>query len=199
MPVGAADEHDVDLAQIEPVLDQRVGPLAVDAAVQELDVLRLARQHVDEIEARQVDVLERGQLLLEHHGARRTIAVEQRESRMGSAARVVLMIDSSGVMPLPCREGNVMLAMAGVERHPEVTERRQYVERIARLEPLVGPGREEAARIALDRDAQRTVSRAGTDRIRAADILPLDVGAQREMLSRRHGETIPRACRAPRA
>ena len=50
--VGAADEDRVDVVEVEPVRDQRVGLLAVDAAVQELDVLRLARQHVDEIEAR---------------------------------------------------------------------------------------------------------------------------------------------------
>jgi hypothetical protein len=65
-----------------------------------------------------------------------------------------------------------------------VAERRQHVERIARLEPLVRPGREHTARIALDRDAQRAVLDAGADRIRPANVLPPDVGAQREMLSR---------------
>ena len=54
--VGAADEHGVDVVEIDPVREQRVGLLAVDAAVQQLDVLRLARQHVDQVEARRGSV-----------------------------------------------------------------------------------------------------------------------------------------------
>ena len=49
--VGTADERGVDVVEVDPVREQRVGLLAVDAAVQQLDVLRLARQHVDEVEA----------------------------------------------------------------------------------------------------------------------------------------------------
>ena len=60
---------------------------AVDAPVQELDVLRLARQHVDQVEALQVHVLQRRELLAEHHGRRRAVAVEQRELRRAARAR----------------------------------------------------------------------------------------------------------------
>ena len=75
--------------------------VAVDAPVQQVDVLRFARKHVDEVEARQEAVLQPGQLLLEHHGPRRAVAVEQRESLAASVESTVFTIDSSGVMPLP--------------------------------------------------------------------------------------------------
>jgi len=72
------------------------------AAVQQLDVLRLARQHVDEAEAVEVDVLQRRELLAGNiTDAGAAIAVEQRKCERGSAASVALTIDSTGVMPLP--------------------------------------------------------------------------------------------------
>ena len=196
--VRTADEHGVDGVEIEPVREQRVGLRPVDPAVQELDVLRLARQHVDQVEARQVGVLQRRELLLEHHGARRAVAVEQRELARGSAASVVLTIESSGVMPLPAAKPDVVPAVAGGERHVEVPQRRHHVERVAGLQRLVRPRREHAARIALDRDAQRPVLHAGADRIRPAHVLAVDVGAQRQVLAGGEAERLGQRRRARR-
>ena len=152
--VGAADEHRVDAVEIDPVREQRVGLGAVDPAVQELDVLRLARQHVDEVEARQVRVLERGELLLEHHGAGRAIAVEERElgARLGGQRR---LDDRQQRRDAAAgREAEVAACAAGIERDVEVTDRRHHVQRVAGRQRLVRPGREHAARVALDGDPQ---------------------------------------------
>ena len=78
---GSADERVVDVVDGHPLREQRVGLRAIDAAVQELDVLRLARQHVDEIEPAEIAVFERGELVAEHHRRRRAVAVDQREPR----------------------------------------------------------------------------------------------------------------------
>ena len=90
MPSGPQTKTASTCVEVDPVREQRVGLRAVDAAVQELDVLRLARQHVDQVEAGEVGVLERGELLPEHHRARRAIAVEQREIglRLGGERRL---------------------------------------------------------------------------------------------------------------
>ena len=51
MPSGPQTNTASMSVEVDPVREQRVGLRAVDAAVQELDVLRLAREHVDEVEA----------------------------------------------------------------------------------------------------------------------------------------------------
>ena len=48
--IRAAYESRVDVCDIDPPLDQRIGFVSVDAAVEDIDVLRLAAHDVDQIE-----------------------------------------------------------------------------------------------------------------------------------------------------
>ena len=181
---GPADERGVDVVEVDPLREQRVGLGAVDAAVQQLDVLRLARQHVDQVEAAEVGVLERRQLLLEHHRAGRAVAVDEREAARrlrgqrglddrqqrrdaaaGGEAQVVLATRSASSGTLKWPSGGMTSIVSPA------------------FSALVGPGREHAAGRLLDRDAQRAVLHRRTDRIRAAHVLAVDVRAQRQVLA----------------
>ncbi len=196
--VGTADEHRVDAVEIHPVREQRVRLRAVDPAVEELDVLRLARQHVDQVEPGEEAVLERGELLLEHHGAGSAVAVEQRELARRLGHERGLDEREQRRDPAAGGEADVVRAMIGRERHVEVPERRHHVEPVADPQRFVRPLREHAARVALDRDPQNAVLRARADRVGAPHVLAADVGAQRQVLAggeaecvderRRHGE-----------
>ena len=75
---------------IEPVLEQLLALLLGHAAVEELDVLLLAAEDVDEVEAVEMLVLEILELLAEHDRARGAVAVEQREAavRLGGERRL---------------------------------------------------------------------------------------------------------------
>src|SRR5437868_2607642 len=61
--------------------------------------------------------------------------------------------------------------------------RRHHVAGVARLQLFVDPVREGAALDLAHADAQFAVVDAGADRVRAAQVLPLDVLAQREVLA----------------
>ena len=85
---------------------QRLGdpgqPVGVEPAGEQLGVLRLAGEHVDQLEPVRVAVLEVLELLEEHHGAAGAVGVEQRDrGSPAPAPACVATIDSTGVMPLP--------------------------------------------------------------------------------------------------
>ncbi len=77
----------------------------------------------------EVAVLERRELLLEHHGARRAVAVEQRElaSRLGGERRLDDRQQRRDAAAR--READVVSAALRVERNVEVPHRRHHVER----------------------------------------------------------------------
>jgi hypothetical protein len=179
------------------VVQQRGGARGIDAPVQELDVLRLARQHVHEVEARQIRVLQCRELLAEHHGARRAVAVEQRERGRGLDRKRGLDDRQERGDAAARRESDVMVRRRRIERHVEVAHRRHDVEGHARAQRFVGPGRERAAGRLLDRDAQRVVLHRGADRIRAPQVLAGDVRAQRQVLAGARSGTARAARRAP--
>ena len=158
MPSGPAEEHGVDVGERRPVVEQRARPRAVDAAVQQLDVLRLARQHVHEVEALQVHVLQRRELLAEHHARRRAVAVEQRELRVRLARERRLDDRQDRRDPAACRERDVVAL-----RRPSSGTLKWPIGGITssvspRFQLLVRPGREHAAGRALDRDPQPVVA-----------------------------------------
>jgi hypothetical protein len=77
--VGAADEDLVHAAHRQQGLDDVAHLAAVDAALQQVHFLGLARQHVDHGQAVAVAVLEVLQGLVEHHRGHAAVAVDQGE------------------------------------------------------------------------------------------------------------------------
>jgi hypothetical protein len=71
--VGHRDESDQDAPQ----------PVGIEAPAEQLDVPRLTRQHVDDLEAGREPVLQVGHLVGEHDRARAAVSVEQRHIGLG--------------------------------------------------------------------------------------------------------------------
>jgi hypothetical protein len=81
--VGAADEDLVHARHRQQGLDDLAHLVAVDAALEQVDLLGLARQHVDQREAVAVAVLEVLQGLVEHHRRHAAVAIDQGELGLG--------------------------------------------------------------------------------------------------------------------
>ena len=154
--------------------EERRGLCAVDAPVQQFDVLRLARQHVDQVEAREIRVLELRELVPEHDATGGAVAVEQREFalRLGGERRADNRQERRD--PAASREADVVACAGGVRRQAEVTKGRHDVQRIARRQRFPGPGRERSTGTFLHCDAQRAVLHGRADRIRAPDVFAAD-------------------------
>ena len=108
-------------------------PVGVDPAGQQLGVLRLAGEHVHDVQPGRVAVLEVGQLLGEHHRSRVPVAVHQGEravrlgGQRGGDQRQHRRDAGAG------RDRGVVAHRVRRERGGEVAERRQHVDRRRRL------------------------------------------------------------------
>ena len=171
----------------------------VDAAMQQRNVLRLARQHVDEVESLEIAVLDRRELLLEHHGAGRAIAVEERELARRLRGERRLHDRQERRDSAPGREADVTPAARAVRGTLKWPSGGVTLERVPRLDRVVGPVGEHAAGVPLDRDAEHAVLHRRANRVRAAHVLPVDVGPQREVLARLVTEQRSRDRRGPPA
>ena len=181
--VGATYEGGIDFAHVHPMLQQRIGLLAVDPPVQDFDVLRLAAHDINEVETGEEAVLQVGKLLPEDHRARRAVAVEKREAAVGFREQRRLDDRQQGRDAAACREANIVLPVRGLERNVEVPQRRHHVDGRALPQVLVGPRGEHASGGLLDRDAQLVVLHRRADRIGAAHVLAADIRAQRQVLA----------------
>ncbi len=102
MPNGPHSHQWSTARDVDGDRQQRAQPVGVEAAVEQLDLLRLARQHVHQPHPGRVGVLQVGDLVGEHHRVAAPVAVEQRDRRVGaSAASTDAAIESIGVMPEP--------------------------------------------------------------------------------------------------
>ncbi len=129
----------------------------IDAAVEEIDVLLLAREHVVEAEARQVAVLQVLERLVEHHARLAAVAVDQREAR-ARLARERRADQRQHRRDAAARgERDVVLVVVRRQRREESPLGRHHVDRVAGLQRFVDPDREATARHFLDRDAQLAV------------------------------------------
>ncbi len=187
--LGAADERVVDVVDRYPGREQRVSLGAIDAAVQELDVLRLARQHVDQIEAFEMQILERCELVAKHHGRRRPVAVDQREFRARFGRERRRDDRQQRCDAAAGRDTEIVADRLRIGIDVEMAHRRHDVDVRAGTKRVVRPYREHAARRALDRDSQR-IARGGADRIGASYVLAADVGAQRQVLAGLEAEQV---------
>ena len=87
---GAADEPGIDRARIvDQMLDRLVAGLAVEHAVEQVDVARFVAEEMIEFEPADVAVLERRQRLEEDDRAGVAVAVEQVKRARGSALSAV--------------------------------------------------------------------------------------------------------------
>ena len=178
-----ADERIVDGIDRDQHVEEGAHTLGVDAAVEQRHLLLLAREHVVEHEARQEAILEVFQLFLEHHAADTSIAVDQREARTRLAPQQRLGQRQDRRDAAAGGKGHVVPRLTGIDGHGEAAVGRHHVDGVASLERVIGPGRETAAGNLADRHAQFTVVEAGADRVRAAYLLAIDGGAQRQMLA----------------
>jgi hypothetical protein len=94
----------------------------------------------------------------------------------GSRASTVFMIERMGVMPLPPAMPRWWRLAAGLDGDEEAALRRHDADRCRRAHALVDPVGEGAALDAAHAHAQFAVIDAGADRIRAAQVLAVDVG-----------------------
>ena len=79
----AAEPPVRDLADGDERADQRAQAVGVETAVEQVRGGGLAREHVHELQAGPVAVLEVGEVLAEHHGVRAAVAVEQGDVGVG--------------------------------------------------------------------------------------------------------------------
>ena len=180
--------------------------LAVDAPVEDVDVLRLARQDVKHREAVEIAILQILQRLAEHDRARGAVAVEQRHAaiRVGGQRGT-----DDRQRPALCRSRRRRTEAppaSRIGREPPLG--RHHVEQRARQQAFVGESREAPARRLLDRDAHFRLVRARTDRIAAATFLAAEhrrkvrnwPGVKRNLGLQRAGpRRRPRRCPAFRA
>ncbi|MNV49427.1 hypothetical protein D3C71_1413810 [compost metagenome] len=164
--------------------------VAVQAAVEQFDVLRLAAHDVDQREALHVEVLQVFDFFAEQHGRRCAVAKEQRELAARFGRQRGLHQREHRRDAAAHREGHVMALVLGREIHGEVAGGRHHFQRLARLQFVVGPTGERAFVDLLDGHAQQLVVRGGTDRVRAAQLFAIQLRAQGQVLPRQEGELV---------
>jgi len=172
----------VDVVDWHPALEQCVRLRAIDPPVQKLDVLRLARQHVHEVEPAEIAILQRGELVAEHHRRRCAIAEHQREARVRLGPKRRSDDRHQRRDAAAGRDAEIVSRRLRIMTDAEMAHRRHDVERRAFAQRLVGPHREQATRRAFHRDPQRA-ARGCADRVRAADVLAADRRSQRQVLA----------------
>ena len=167
IPYGPQRNHSSASTSTRPVVDQPGEPRGVDPAAQQIRVLRLAGQHVHELQPGRKPILEVGQLLGEHHRARVPVAVHQRERarRLGRQRGRDQREDRRDAGP--GRDGDVATGALGRERRREVAERRHHLDRVPGAELGRRELGERAAADRLHADAQPAgrASSAGVEQI----------------------------------
>ena len=186
----AADEGVVVIFYLDPVLQELLAFFLRDAAVEQFDILLLAAHHVHQVQTLQVHVLQVRQFFLEDDGRRGAVAVKQSEAAQWFRQQGRLDDGEDGRDAAAGRKRQVVLAVDAVERHVEVAHGRHHLDGGAGLERIVRPGRESAAGRALDGHAQRAVLHRRTDRIRAAHVFRIDIGAQGQVLALLEAELL---------
>ena len=186
----AAQEIAVDVVRRSDGPREQRDPLAVEAAVQDVDVLRLARQHVKDGQPAEMPVLQLFERAPEHDARRRAVAVEQRGARFrvggehGADDRDDRRDAGAG------GEEGVMPARADLRG--EAAFRSGDVEAAARPQRLVGEAGEAAALDLPDRDPQ-LASRPSPSRSNRS------AGTPRRRWSRATSDTARAGRRIPRA
>ena len=150
----------------------------------------LVGEHVVQREPRQIAILQVFDLFLEHRRLQRPVAVDQREAAVGLACQHRLHDRQDRRDAAAAGDADVMSMRRGIDRHEEAALRRHHADLVAGFQMRVDPVGEHAASDLAHADAQFAIVDAGTDRIRAAQVLPIDVRAQREVLALSEAEHV---------
>ena len=169
--------------------------LSIDAASEEIDVLRLAAHHEQERKPVEIAVLEVLELVAEHHAGRTAIPVDERKSAVRFGLERVPDERDDRRDAATRSEGEVVFLVDGVERDVEAALGRRDRDCRTRNERIVGPRGETAVGDALDRDAQLVLRGGGADRVGAAYHLALDLGFDRKELPLREPVTLAQVFR----
>jgi hypothetical protein len=149
--VGAADEDLVHARHRQQGLDDLAHLVAVDAALEQVDLLGLA-QHVDQREAVAVAVLEVLQGLVEHHRRHAAVAIDQGELGLG------LLLERAGGDRQDGRDARTGGKADAVDRalllDHEAAIRRHHLDGVAGLDGLGRPVGEQAVLDRADADLQ---------------------------------------------
>ena len=144
---------------------QEADAVAVQAAVEDGDVLFFLTQHVEDGEAAEVAVLQLLHRLAEQHAAYGLVAVKQEEAALRLAGQQAAGDREDRRDTGPGGESRDRAGRIRRVGEAEAAGGRHHLNLVAGRERLVSPGGEGAAIDALDRDAQLTVIRAGADRV----------------------------------
>ncbi|MNP07572.1 hypothetical protein D3C76_996010 [compost metagenome] len=179
----AADEGGVEGLDVEPAAEQLLALLGVDPAVVQVDVLLLAAEHEDQVQALQVAVLQVFQLLAEQRAGAGAVAVQQGDAAVGFGFQGGLDDRQDRRDPAARGHGQVVAVASRVEFDAEMPGRRHHFQGVPGLELFVGKRRKASTDHTLDRDTQFTVVDPGADRIGAAYFFAVQSGAHHQVLA----------------
>jgi hypothetical protein len=165
---------------------------AIDAPLQQVDLLRLAREDVDHGEAVGIAVLEVLQGLVEHHAGHAAVAVDQGEF----AAR--LLFQGGGGNRQDGRDARAGGKADAVDRaralHGKAPLGRHHRQHITGVDVGGGPIGKHAALYRADPHLNFTepcqAAARAADGVGAAHVLPFDARAQRQELARLEGKGL---------
>ncbi|KAF5291100.1 hypothetical protein FQR65_LT20496 [Abscondita terminalis] len=192
---GSANVDMVDVRGRHHAL-QEFGDLgAVHHAHVQRQVGVLVREHMLQRQPRHVAVLEVLDLLLEHGGLQLAVAVDQREAAGRLARQHGLHDGQDGRDAAAARNAHVVARGPGLDGHEEAALGRHDLQGVAGPQVLVDPVGELAAAHLAHAHAQLAVIHACADGVAAAQVLAVDLVAQRQVLALGEAEDLAQLAR----
>ena len=185
-----ADVHMVDATGWHHAGKEGADLVAVHHALVERRVGLLVGKHVLQHQPRHVAVLEVFEFFLEHRRLELPVAVDQRKAAQWLASQNGFHDRQDRRDATAPGDTDVVALRRRIERHEEASLGRHHLNAVARLQMGVDPVGENAAAHFAHADAQLAIVDSRADRIRAPQVLPVDVAAQREVLALRETEHL---------
>jgi len=180
---GAADERGIDRVGRNQRVEKTRHPSPIETAIKQVHVLLLARKDVVEHEARHVAVFQVLEHLGKHHAGLTLVAIDQREAALRFGAQRGLDQRQDGRDAAAGGKRHIVLGVRGVERGEETPFRRHDLEHVTHLDLRVGPSGETPTGHLLDCHPEFVVVHSGANRVRAAQLLTVDLDLEVEVLA----------------
>ncbi len=164
----ATDECRVEGFDVEPAAEQLLALVGVDPAVVQVDILLLAAEHEDQVQALQVAVFQVFELLAEQRAGAGAVAVQQGDAAVELGLQGGLDDRQDRRDAAARRHGQVIAMACRVEFDAEVPGGRHHFQGVSGFQLFVGKRRETSAGDTFDGNAQFTVVDPCADRIGAA-------------------------------
>jgi hypothetical protein len=181
---GAADISVIDRGAAEDAGEQGVHFLAVEAAVEDVDVLTLAGEDVGDGEAGDVAVLQILECVAEHDLGGCAAAVEQEEAALRFAGEHGFHHRQDGRDARAGGDREVQAGAGWVPGDAEAARGAHDFDGQTGFQRIVRPDGKYAAFLAFNGDAKLAVLLAGADGIGAAEFGSVQRGAESEILAR---------------